>query len=83
MSCAIGIYYLICCFIFQHILKGVCRAVQEIDGRDSGTWCFFIVTLLGPDFLKCCSTLAKMEPELQHKVCNCQNCSAEMCLSGT
>lgn len=31
----------------------------------------FMAVLLGPNFLKCCSTLAKMEPELPHSVHNC------------
>ena len=32
---------------------------------------FFMAMLLGPDFLKWYSTLAKMEPELPYKVRNC------------
>lgn len=32
----------------------------------------FMAALLGPDFLTCYSTLAKMEPELPRKVHNCR-----------
>lgn len=65
--------------LMLHLSAHLKRSVQSCTG-DRWQGCrnlvFFIVMLLGPDFRKCCSTLAKMEPELQHKVCNCQNCSA-------